>query len=176
MQKQNIRLLFIDENAPVPSCNRGLFWGKEPAANSLGCTGSRIRPCWFEGHCIIHSYLQYWAQNGLLGIFLFSCRFCIVKIWQYLGWGKIYLKKEIIVVIRKDIFRKELGLLKSVHGSVITNLLLEHWINSQSYGNPKIIKVFPGQGKGVTLPNLKAKLRERVKMDRDNVKRALREK
>lgn len=39
--------------------------------------------------------------------------------------GKIHLKKEINVVMRKDIFSKELGLLKSVHGSVITNLLLE---------------------------------------------------
>lgn len=92
----------------------GSYCEEESQQQTPSASLRRIRPCCFEGHCIIHSYLQHWAQNGLFCRCLLACKFSVVKMWQYLGWDKIYLKEEINTVIRKDIFGRKLGLFKSV--------------------------------------------------------------
>lgn len=63
---------------------------------------------------------------------------------QYLGWHKIYLKKEINTVIRKDFFfSKKLGLLKSV--PAISNM--KHEIIPKTTVTPKFSKFYQAKGK-----------------------------
>lgn len=124
----------------------GSYCEEESQQQTPSASPRRIRPCCFEGHCIIHSYLQHWAQNGLFCRCLLACKFSVVKMWQYLGWDKIYLKEEINTVIRKDIFGRKLGLFKSVlvisnnqpSPETLSSFPLQKPLSCQSFTRPRL--------------------------------------